>query len=150
VLDLALRLVRFEHVEAVLGLQVCQARIMQQIDVDGVNAEPLQTALDTAADVIRGEIACAGHHIVAAFGAHNKAVAVRAFLEEGADDTLAVPSTVGVRGIDEVHPGIDSRMQRLQADCVLDRAKDAADSHGPESDHAHLQASASESALLHR
>lgn len=63
---------------------------MQQIHIDGGHAQALQTALDAAANIVRGEMPPTGQQIVAAFGTQENLVAVGPVLEELANQPLAV------------------------------------------------------------
>src|SRR2546422_2905803 len=94
--DFALRFVGFEHVKAVPRLHILQRRIVQEIEINRLDAQPLQTALDTAADIVWCEIPHASHHVITAFGADEDLVAVRTLFEEGTNDVLAMSSAVGV------------------------------------------------------
>jgi hypothetical protein len=96
VFDFALRFVGFEHVKAVPRLHILQRRIVQEIEINRLEAEPLQAAFDTAADIVRREIPHARYHVIATFGADEELVAVRTLLEEGTNDALAMASTVGI------------------------------------------------------
>jgi hypothetical protein len=96
VFNFALRFVGFEHIIAIPGLHILQCRIVQEIEINRLNAEPLQAALDTATDIVRRGIPHTSHHIVAAFGADENLVAVRTLFEEGTNDALTVSSAIGV------------------------------------------------------
>src|SRR5438094_4228541 len=110
VFDFALCFVGFEHLKAVPRLHILLRRIVQEIEINRLDAEPLQAALDTAADIVRREIPHARYHVITTFGAYEDLIAVSTLFEEGTNDALAVSSAIGIRGIDKIHPGIDGCM----------------------------------------
>ena len=83
---------------------------MKQIKIDGLNLEALQAILKGVRDVLGCEVAVARSHVVAALGEDDDIVAVGSLLEKLADDVLAQPRAIGVRGVDEIHAAVDGRM----------------------------------------
>ena len=74
--DLPFCLELFEELEAIAGFEVLHRGIVQQVHIDDSNPEPLQAPFKATADVVGGEIASPGDHIVAAFGADDDLVPV--------------------------------------------------------------------------
>ena len=116
-----------QNIKTIASFEIVQRGIVQEIDINRLHAQPLQTALGTAANIVRGEMPLARDHIVAAFGTQNDLVAIRALFEERADQGLAVSGAIGVRGVNKIHPGVYRRVQRLGAHSVIDWAKGPAD-----------------------
>src|SRR5215831_19531877 len=96
VFDFALRFVGLDHVKAVPRLHILQRRIVQEVEINRLDAQPLQTALDTATDIVWREIPHARYHVIPTFGADEDLVAVRTLFEEGTNDALAVSSAIGI------------------------------------------------------
>src|SRR5882724_2915604 len=148
--DLPLRLEFFEELKAIAGFEVLHRRVVQQVDIDGVDPEPLEAAFEATADVVWSEIPCPCDHIVAAFGADDDLVAVRALAQEPADDLFAATGPIGIRGVDETHPRVDGSMQRLRALGIVDGTKKPTDGNRAESDHGHFQSCTAEYTCVHR
>ena len=69
--------------------------------------------------------------------------------QEPADHPLAPPVAVDVRGVDEVHAGVGSRVEGAQAVRVVHRAPVRPDGPRPEPDDAHVAPGLAEPAVLH-
>ena len=120
--DFALGFISFEYVEAVPRLHILQRWIVQEVEINRLDTQPLQAALDTAADIVRREIPHARYHVIPAFSADEDLIAVSALFEESTDDALAMPGTIGVRGVDKIYSGnIDGRMQGFYTDGIIYR-----------------------------
>src|SRR5262249_49236602 len=126
-----------------------QRRIVQEVHVNGLDTQPLQAALDTAADRVWREVPHASHHIIATFRTDDDLIAIRALFEESTDHPLAVPLAIRVRRINKIHPSIDGRMEGFGADGVIHRAIDATDGHGAKTHHRYIESCPSKRTLFH-
>ncbi len=121
----------------VVGPQAVQRASQRESDVSGIEIRPDLPMVEIAADLGREE-----HLVPASF-------------EGLPEDFLAVPPSVDVRGIEEVHPKVDGLLDGGDRFCVVRGAVRipvgvSTDRPGPESDFRDLEAGFPERPSSHR
>ena len=119
------------------------------VEVDPVGAEPPEGVLDRAHDPAAGVAPLVGvlaHRVVELGGQHD--VVAPAAGQRLGDDLLGLALPVDVRGVDEVDPGVQCRMDDAHRLGVIGIAP-RAEHHRPEAELADRHAGATEWAVLH-
>jgi hypothetical protein len=124
-------------------------RTVQLDEVDGVDAQVAAAAVDPATEAVEGVGLCDVRVGTPTHLRGNQEDHVIALGPEPADDGLAAPVTVDVRGVQERHAGVDGGVQDAQRLPLVHLAPVGAELPAAEPDDGGLSAEAGEGAGLH-
>ena len=152
--DLALRLQRLEDFVRGGIRHRLRGRVVQLVEVHMVRPQALERPLEGERDVSGIEIRADSPMVEIAAHLRGEVHLIPASLQGLAEDLLAVPPSVHVRGIEEVHAEVDRLLYRGDRLPVVRRAVGIpmgvpADRPGPESDFRDLEAGLPERPSLH-
>ncbi len=110
------------------------------VEVDVIDAEPLERRVACGADVFRASVDRAlavGQDLVGKFGRDDHAVAI--FLQRFADQLFIVPDAVNVGSVEEVDAEIDCALERRDGFLVVARTIELRHAHASESQLRYLE-----------
>ena len=138
-----------EDAEDVRLAEQGRRRAVELQQIDGVHLEVLEAALDPRGQILaRVAFGRLRREPAAGLGGDPDRLA-RPFAPEPRHEPLAPPVAIHVRGVDEVHPGVDRRVQRLHRLLVVHFAPAPANRPRPEADARDRHIRPAESPVVH-
>ena len=120
---------------------------MQLQDVDVIGAQQPEALLKAAPDSLRGEVELPWT-VLTGFGADDDLVAASA--QHFPQSPLGQPRAIGRAAVEEVDPGVQSSVRRLQRSVLVVDAEHVTQWRSAIPDNRHSQTSAAQLAILHR